>query len=284
MALPRTEPDQFFSVSPDNAGLREPASGLPWWLVSLGTLLIIGMLTAGIFLGSHFQVQRIGGQTPVPYADASGYLDAIIGEEKAGKWQIAANTAETAIDRGTFSPADTTSLKQHAIADELHALAAETFPAADANAQQQAVDEYQSVKRRGQAYGEPIPSFRAVAEDAYNTGHFLLAKVAFEDALARGDISLNDQLQVKFYCSTLFNLGKWYAEHGATSEVRDQGLHYLSASFAIDNQYQIGSGAAWGELTTLLGPDESRWPTPAASPLLGTGGQSGTEVHHGSPR
>jgi len=274
--------DHFWGGVQEQPGLVQPSRRLSPLIASVGTLATIGVLAGGILLGSHFRVQRVGAQIPTPYADVSSYLTIITTEERAGQWKIAAINAESAIRQGGFAPADMQSLKEHAIDDKLRALAAETFPAADAGAQQQAVDDYDSDKRLAQEYGQPIESLIGVAQDAYSTGHFLLAKTAFEDALARGDISLTDQLQVKFYCSTLYNLGWWYAERGATSDIRDLGLAYLSASYAIDNRYQVGSGAAWGELTKLLGPQG--WPPPAQTPLLGTGSQQTMEVTNGAPR
>jgi len=242
---------------------------LPAWASAVGTLGLVALVAGGIFVGSHLRLERVGVGTPTPYADVSSYLTIVTTEEQAGQWKIAATNAESAISHGGFAPTDLQSLKKHAIDDELRALAAETFPAADVGAQQHAVDDYETDKRLAQQYGQPIESLIGVAQEAYSTGHFQLAKTAFEDALARGDISVTDQLQVKFYCSTLYNLGWWYAEHGATSAIRDQGLADLSASYAIDNQYQVGSGAAWGELTKLLGSNV--WPAPAPTPLLGTG-------------
>ncbi len=206
--------------------------------------------------------------TPRPACrSAADWLETITGQERAAQWQVAATNAQTALQAPGLCANDRTILAQKAVADGLEALFAERFAPDDLVAQHQSVARYQGLQRLAQAYNVPFPSARQVAGRAYQVGQFLLAKRAFEEALEHGEVTTSDQAQVQFYYSTLYNLGAWWAEttSGAT---RSEGLGLLAAANLIDRRYRVGNGLAWAKLRELLGPDESRWPAPAATPLL----------------
>lgn len=216
---------------------------------------------------SALAVQASQATPPPACTPASAWLETITIQERAAQWQVAATNAQTALSSPGLCPGDRKVLAEKAIADGLEALFGERFAPEDVAAQHAAVERYQSLSRLAQEHAVPIPSARQVADRAYQVGQFLLAKVAFEEALERGEVTATDQGQVQFYYSTLYNLGTWWAKaaHGAT---RAEGLGLLAAANAIDRRYQIGNGLAWAKLRELLGPDERQWPRPAASPLL----------------
>lgn len=198
---------------------------------------------------------------------AADWLETITGQERAAQWQVAATNAQTALRAPGLCASDRKVLAGKAVADGLEALFAERFAPDDVAAQRQSVDRYQGLKRLAQAYGVPFPSARQVAGRAYDVGQFLLAKLAFEEALERGEVTTSDQGQVQFYYSTLYNLGAWWAET-ASGATQTEGFRLLAAANQIDRHYRIGNGLAWARLRELVGPDEGRWPAPAATPLL----------------
>jgi len=206
--------------------------------------------------------------TPAPACTpASAWLETIAIQERAAQWRIAATNAQTALLAPGLCTSDRKVLAEKAVADGLEALFGERFAPEDVAAQQQVVDRYQSLKRLAEEYAVLTPSARQIADRAYQVGQFLLAKLAFEEALERSEVTTTDQAQVLFYYSTLYNLGVWWAGT-ASGDARSEGLRLLAAANQIDRRYHIGNGLAWGKLRELLGPDERQWPAPTETPLL----------------
>jgi hypothetical protein len=246
----------------------------------LGGAACLALFTVLLVLTLHpkeqSEAQAAGGRTTpqpvvIPPTCRSGaeYLDAILLHEQHGRWEHAASTAELALRTPNLCPEDKEALAQKAIAAGLEALFATKLPPyIDIAAHQQLVDQYHSLKRQAAASSILFPTTIQSATRAYSVGQFLLAKTAFEEAFVAGEFSPADQALVQQYTATLFNLGQHWATAGPNT--RDEGLALLVASHRVDVAYQVGSGAAWGELRLQLGEDEATWPKPAATPLLTT--------------
>lgn len=197
---------------------------------------------------------------------AAHYIELIAEQERLGQWASAASTAEATMKLDGLCPVDTQLLAERAITNGLEALYAERFEPLDRNAQSSLLDRYLGLKRRAQVSGIPFPSPIQVGKRAYEIGQFLLATTCFEEGFhSDPDLVTNQQL-IQQYTASLFNLGAWWSQ--GRGETRAQGLALLVASHHIDRKYQVGSGAAWGKLREVLGPDERAWPKPAPSPLL----------------
>jgi hypothetical protein len=248
----------------------------------LGGGAVLALIIALSFLALH-SIDRSAGQvTPSPVApsvvmlpatslptcsSAAIYLDAILLHERHGRWEHAASTAELALRTPNLCLEDKEALAGKAIAAGLEVLFATRLPPyVDIAAHQQLVDRYHSLKRQAAASGIPFPTTIQIATRAYSVGQFLLAKTAFEEAFLAGEFTAADQALVQQYTATLFNLGQHWVNAG--SSAKDKGFSLLVASHRIDVAYQVGSGAAWGELRRQLGEDETKWPKPAATPLL----------------
>jgi hypothetical protein len=212
-----------------------------------------------------------------PRPSAATYLEIITRQEEQAQWDAAFATAQTALTDPALTPADQQALAEHAVAAGLNALWATKAAPADPQAQRRAVERVVTLRRLAATYDVAVPlTNRQLAERAYQVALFRLAKEAFEQALAGGEVTTTDQLQVQFYASTLYNLGFHEATAGQDAATRDDGLRLLLAAYRIDLAYQLGSGLAWGALTQLLGPDERRWTiTPAPTPLLAPAVPSG---------
>lgn len=195
---------------------------------------------------------------------------ALLGQlEREGKWAIAATTAETALTAPDLCPELRRALAARAVADGLEDLFATQFAPTDVAAQRAAVDRYHALRRLARERGVDFPSGRQIAGRAYAIGQFLLARVAFEEAVAAGEVTLADQTQAQFYSSTLYNLGTRWAD-AVDAPTRADGLRLLATGLAVDRRYCVGHGEAWGRLRALLGPEETAWPAPIETPLLAT--------------
>lgn len=201
---------------------------------------------------------------------AATYLAVINRQEEQSLWEAACVTAQTALTDPALSRADRATLATHAVADGLNALWATPAAPADEQVQQHAVDRVATLRGLATEYGIPVPlTNRQIAERAFQASLFLLAKLAFEDALAAAEITPTDQLQVQFYDSAIYNLGWHYATAGQNPATRQQGLRLLVGAYRIDVKFRLGNGLPWGALVQLLGPDERSWSVePAPSPLL----------------
>jgi hypothetical protein len=198
---------------------------------------------------------------------AAAYLDAIVLAEKLSQWEQAASTAALAYQLADLCAADKQALAEKVVAAGVEALFSQKLPSyADVAAQQQQVETFHQLKHRAAATHVAFPTDIQVAFRAYQGGQFLLAKIAFEEAFTAGTFTTADHALVQAYCSTVFNLG-WHWTAEGSGQTQQDGLALLVTANAIDETYQVGSRAAWGELHRRLG-DERTWPATAPSPLL----------------
>lgn len=197
---------------------------------------------------------------------AGVYLETIQRQQAAGRDDLAAANAATALTLPDLCPDDRAVLASLAVTTALEALWAEPFPAADTRAQQAAVERLAEVEQLARRYGVALPSRRQLAGRAYETGKWLVAQQNWEAALAAGEIGC-DRRQLQFYVSVLYNRGQWLLAAGEPA-ARREGLALLAAAHALDVRHRIGSGAAAGALRAEAGADEARWPAPAPVPLL----------------
>lgn len=200
-------------------------------------------------------------------ATAATWIETISVQEKAGKWAIAADNAQTALTTDNLCEGDRLTLANMAVSDMLQGLSATAINSADLSAQQTAVDSYENIKRFAKEQGVGVPkSPYQVAEAASVAGQFLLAKLAFEEALAQGDVATIDQSQARFYHSILYNLGWWWPRAKSGNKFQD-GLALLSAADQVDRRWKLSIGLAGAELRQLIVGD-ANWPPPAQSALL----------------
>lgn len=197
------------------------------------------------------------------------YLEIIARQEQANHWEDAVATAEAALSDTHLCPADSKLLTARAVADGLKVLYNKPFAPLDVAAQQQEIDRYLSLRERAHDAQVAFDSPLQVAGQAYQIGQFPLARVAVEQALAAGDYRPElDRATTRMYISTLYNLGSWYSQAPAGSEVYQEGLAWLAASHQLALHYQTGQAEAAMLLRQLVGQEEASWPTPAPTPLL----------------
>jgi hypothetical protein len=236
---------------------------------------IIVSVTLGRDNNTALETSALATSPPNPIATATpscssaiDYLDIISRHEQAGQWQTAVKNAEIGAQDPELCAKDRAMLEAKIATDGLEALFGQTFDPGYL-AQQSTVTDYYQLKRRAEKNGLPFVTNLQVFQRAYQVSLFLLAKAAAEDAYRAGEFSPENQLLVQRYTSTLHNMGKWWATQ-PQGEARAAGLALLVASYHVDVRYHVGSGAAWGVLRELLGPDEQLWPQPAITPLLET--------------
>jgi hypothetical protein len=208
--------------------------------------------------------------TPTPACTpATTYLDIITHQELTGDWAAAAATAETALGLPQLCSRDRAALTEKAVNAGLHAIYTTTFLPTDLTAHEQIVDRYLALRTRAEQVNVPFPTPLQVAQEAYQSGQFALAKVAVEEALERGQYDPDLHREVtRLYISTLYNLGVWYTSEPANQPLVERGARFFVASHCLAVEYQTGQAEAWGKLTELLGKDFSAWPHAEASPVM----------------
>lgn len=228
---------------------------------------LIALVAAGAVLLLAVVSLIRASQPPPNYASASDCMEMILAQERAGQWEVAATNARTCLTRPNLSPNDTGRLVDKALTDALRALSAKPINPGDYNAQQQAVDTYQDLKLLAADKQVPLPkTFYQIAEDAANTGRFLLARAALQDAFDQGDLSGANFPHVRFTHDVTYNLGWWLTRNAPNPHYED-GLSLLVAADHLDRQYRLGIGLAAAQLKPLA-PDETGRPSPAKTPML----------------
>lgn len=206
--------------------------------------------------------------TPHPPCDAAvAYVQVITDHEQAARWELARSSAELALQTPNLCSETHAALSSTLIATGMEALYSESFNPTDATAQQRIIDQYEQLHQQAIQNGVAFPSSQQTALRAYQIGQFPLVIHILEAAFLSGEIDASSRDQLQRYSSALYNTGWWWATKG-TPQQRKDGLRMLVTSARIDEQYRLGSGAAWGALHELIGPDTVKWPPPAASPLL----------------
>lgn len=106
-----------------------------------------------------------------------------------------------------------------------------------------------------------------VAQQAFNAHQWLLARAAFLRAWQAGTVTASDLQSIRFYYSTLRNLGR-----AQLHSARGQALVTLATADAISSSYTLGQGEAHQDLISQLGPDTRHWPEPSRQdPVLAAG-------------
>ncbi len=134
-------------------------------------------------------------------------------------------------------------------------------------AQQDAVDDYETIRRTAKQFGVEQPNPLEVANRGGQSGLHALVLASLDQALLEGSFDTTDQALIKRYGSALYNLGYWYTQD-STSPTYHLGLEYLSAAHQTEQRYKTGDALPWRRLIELCGPDESKWPEPKKTPLL----------------
>lgn len=208
--------------------------------------------------------------TPTPsYPDITPHVDAILAAMKTSRWQEAATIAEGALTKEGLRDEDHKLLVQYAVTCGLKVLYLQHFEPLNQTQHQRMVDTYLALKARTQGANVEIDPPLVVASEAFSHSQFLLARIAFEEALK--DKSFNPEVDrdiTHTYVSTLYGLGEWYTTAEPNSPLYQQGLRYLSASHLVAVKYQTGQGQAAMRLQQLVSDNEEQWPAPVAVPLL----------------
>lgn len=255
-----------------NGPLRvAPTTPLPrhTLVIGVGALaLIIGIALAALIHGTVASaVPTIPPPTIPPCDPAADQISFVQSQMTLGRWNVARWNAETLMGKPRLCAADRAKAANLAVAAGLEDLYSRPFDGRDVSGQRQMVDDYRSLQRFAKDNSIDFPAATQVALRSYDKGQFLLSKTAFEDGYLAGEYQASDTTILTKYDAAVFNLGMWWAQ--GTGETRAQGLRLLSLSHRLDTTYRLGSGAAWGELRRILGTDETQWPEPAPSPLLG---------------
>jgi len=263
---------------------------LPTWRGRVAALGIVIAIVAPLLLLSSNAVGTVVGQgatsnsegavvgqgatsTATPSCDsADDYLRVIAEREVQGDYAGAEANAESGLNRRELCQSARTALIAKAISSGLKVLLSGKFAPTDVDAQQKEVDRYLELRERTQEAGVEFPmTDLQIAVDAYDS-HPYLARAAFERAFKAGTFRPEVHRDLlKQYISALFNLGAWYTGAQPGSELYQRGLSYLCASHRLAKKFDTGQAEAWGKLRELLGPNESDWPAPVATPLLKSG-------------
>jgi hypothetical protein len=236
------------------------------------------LLAAGSVVGLAFVLAivvllaRQGHQTPVahkgpPCPSIASWQAAVLAAERRADWQVAAADAQLGLLTPHLCAPSRRALTASLVADRLQVMEDTYVPPYDQTAQGQEGDGYHTLRHLARRFGVPMPSPLQVADSAYRSGHMALARAAWEDALAAGEVTIDDVSAVRFYDSTLYNIAFWWVKPGNPPAVRQSGLRLLVTAARIDACFRLGSGQPAQLLTQLVGP-ESYWPQPSSSPVL----------------
>lgn len=205
--------------------------------------------------------------TPLPVCTpGASYLKVISDQEKRSKWDAAADNAATALDDDDLCEDDRSTLAARYVTDALEGLWARKF-GPDKASQEEAAARYQTIKQHALRFGAQFPDSVSIAGRAEQSGKFVLTKIAYDEAIEIGTFHTDDIEQVRSYVSNLHNIGSWWTDDPNNPAFRE-GLSYLVASHHVAVKFKTGQAEAWGLLKERAGSDESKWPAPAATPLL----------------
>jgi hypothetical protein len=206
--------------------------------------------------------------TADPCAATHSLLRLVADQQQQGKYLLAASNAELGLSQADVCAAHRDQLTRQTVVGRVQALWSESIRPDDRDAQQRAVDVYREAVALADRYDVPTarPSLQVVADRAYQSGQFLLARRAL-DELFESSPTAADRSLLRRYYAALRNLGVALARASSPS-ARDEGLALLVAAHLVDERYRLEQGEATRDLVSALGPDRAHWPAPAASPLL----------------
>ena len=198
----------------------------------------------------------------------ASFLEVIATYELQAHWNLAATTAQTALRTPGLCTDERTALGRKLVALSREALFEQPAPPEDVPGQRRVVAAYADLKSLVNQYGLQPPPPLPIAQSAYDHRLFLLATVAYADALANGEVSAQDREVVRADYAAQYNLGLTWAQRSDAAQ-RQEGLARLATACRIDEQDRLGSRDACSALERLVGP-RTRWPTPLNDPLIDT--------------
>ena len=211
-------------------------------------------------------VAPVAAMPPATCPAVASFLDVIASYERQARWTLAATTARTALRTPGLCAADRAALGQKLVSLSREALFEQPPPPEDAPGQRRVASAYADLKTLASQYGVQPPAPLPIAQSAYDNRLFLLATVAYADAVTNGDASTQDREVVRAEYAAHYNLGLIWAQRSDVAQ-RQEGLARLATACRIDERNQLNSPEACNELQILVGP-RTRWPAPLAGPFI----------------
>jgi hypothetical protein len=199
----------------------------------------------------------------------TSFLDVIASDERQARWGLAASTAQTALRTAGLCSSDRAALAQKLVGLSREALFEQPPAPEDAPGQRRVATAYADLKTLATQLAVQPPPPLPIARSAYDNRLFLLATVAYADALTNGDSSTEDRDVVRADYAAQYNLGLIWSQRADATQ-RQDGLARLATACRISERNQLGSPEACTQLQALLGA-RTRWPQPLADPLIDTG-------------
>jgi hypothetical protein len=195
----------------------------------------------------------------------ASFVEVITSYERQARWALAASTAQTALRTPGLCVADRASLGQKAVLLGGEALFEQPPKLEDVAGQRRIATAYGDLKVLARQSGLETPAPLAIAQTASDHRLFLLATLAYADALASGDASAADRDVVRADYTAQYNLGLTWAR-AADPAQHQEGLARLATACRIAERNGLDSPDACNQLQVLVGA-RSKWPAPLADPL-----------------
>jgi hypothetical protein len=251
-----------------------PTSALAFGgLVLTGIVVIVGVMLTGrpnpapVPAPAPAQAQL---EVPVvaaaPCPSVASFFEVIASDERQARWGLAASTAQTALRTTGLCSADRAVLAQKLVGLSREALFEQPPAPEDAPGQRRVATAYADLKTLATQLAVQPPAPLPIAQSAYDNRLFLLATVAYADALTNGDSSAQDRSVVRADYAAQYNLGLVWSQRADATQ-RQDGLARLATACRISEQNQLGSPEACTALQAQLGA-RTRWPQPLADPLI----------------
>jgi hypothetical protein len=192
-------------------------------------------------------------------------LDVIASYERQARWGLAVSTAQTALRTPGVCQLDRVALGQKLVALSREALFEQPPTPDDAPGQRRVATAYADLKTLAPQYGVDPPAPLPIARSAYDHRLFLLATLAFADALASGDSSTQDRDVVQADYAAQYNLGLAWSQSTDLAQ-HQEGMARLATACRINQQNHLGSPEACNKLQSALG-STTNWPAPLPDPL-----------------
>jgi hypothetical protein len=252
-----------------------PPPGIPASALAIGGLMLTGIVViAGVVLAGRPNSAPPPTQADVPGAatvstacpSVASFFEVIASDERQARWGLAASTAQTALRTAGLCTADRTVLAQKLVGLSREALFEQPPAPEDAPGQRRVATAYADLKTLATQLAVQPPAPLPIAQSAYDNRLFLLATVAYADALTNGDSSAQDRTVVRADYAAQYNLGLVWSQRADATQ-RQDGLTRLATACRISEQHQLGSPEACSALQAQLGA-RTRWPQPLPDPLI----------------
>lgn len=255
---------------------RRPSLPPPVW----GGLLLTAALIAVLALLRERGATAAFAPTPVPAATSIATVSASgtpchqaddqqqrnIALSASQQWDLIIEESAAVLRQPGLCSGGQLALQTDRLTAQLELLLARPAPPHDQHRQRAQLQHYEELRSEAEALGVTLQPVLSVAQRAYSSGDFLIAVGAFEAAWRSGALNSQDAELMRAYASSLYNLGYWWTR--TVGPAFEDGLAMLATSYALDQRFQIGSGASEELLRELVGPDPAYWPAPLASPAL----------------